>query len=377
MTSDALLHDRAEAPAIDALGVADVIPTTRRIARALSGVVLGVGVITVTAWLAQSAFGGLRAVFEMKVNTAIALTCLSAAVLLHLRERATTSTRSLSLYLSSIVGVLGLLTLAEYSFAWDLGIDQAIAAEHSDFRGARHPGRMGANTAVVLVLLAVAFALRDRPEKRVQWLVEASALAGSAISMLAMIGHVFGARTLYAIGFHTQMAAQTSAALLALSVAFLLSHPDRGAVALIMSSGSGGFMARRMIPVLIVVPTFIGWLSISGVRARIYDVELGMAIDVVLAITVLLVVVLLSARTLNRVDDLRRDGEERILALNARLVRHAHDLEEANQQLESFSYSVSHDLRAPIRCHGVVHAAVVERKAGADDRVAPRGAGRR
>jgi signal transduction histidine kinase len=224
-----------------------------------------------------------------------------------------------------------------------------IAREHPDFVGYAPPGRMGVNTAVVVILLGIAFALRDVAGRRVERIAEASALCASGIALLAVVGHVLGARTLYSVGFHTQMAAQSSAALLALSMALLVSRPERGVVALVLSTGSGGFMARRMIPVLIVVPTMIGWLSVSGVRAGLYDPELGMSIDVALAITVLLVVVLLSARTLNRIDDLRRRGEERILALNERLVRRTRDLEDVNQQLESFSYSVSHDLRAPIR----------------------------
>src|ERR1700751_3195897 len=74
---------------------------------------------------------------------------------------------------------------------------------------------------------------------------------------------------------------------------------------------------------------------------------------------------LLKARDHLQVEvEQRKRREDEIRKLNKELVKRARDLETSNNELESFAYSVSHDLRAPLR-HVIGYSELLQRQASA------------
>ena len=100
--------------------------------------------------------------FPMKANAALCFILTGVALFLTARPPATFNPQLSSLlsYVARLcallAGLIGALTLGEYCFGWNLGIDQWLFREAAGAVGTSHPGRMAQEAALNFVLLSVA-----------------------------------------------------------------------------------------------------------------------------------------------------------------------------------------------------------------------------
>jgi signal transduction histidine kinase len=309
-----------------------------------------VGCLVLIGWILDIQF--LKSLYPnmviMKANTALSFIMIGASLWLLQIKRSNKRIPLIAQVCSGAAASIGFLTIGEYLFGYDLGIDQILFTESPQAVGSSAPGRMGFNTALNLSLIGLSLFILSFERQSLYRLSQSLAAAAALVVLAAFIGYLFGAKSLFGIAFYTKMPMHTGLAFIVICIGILCARPYAGLMTIITSEGIGGILARCLIFPAIAIPLLIAWLRLIGQRAGFYGTEFGLSLYAISNIVVFILLILWAARLLDRIDAERKEMEKEIKKLNKNLQSRASQLEAANKELEAFSYTVSHDLRAPL-----------------------------
>ena len=281
------------------------IAALRSFAKKAGIAVIAIGCTVILGWIFDLPLlkSILPELASMKVNTALCFILGGFSLFIQQPRRAESTIKHQKIYnylifsCSFLITLISFLTLVQYSFNLNLGIDQLLFKDSSILTSSSAQGRMAPNTAVAFLLLGSALLLlsvRHPKYLRVQIL----SCSAFLIAFLGFIGYIYDKNFFYKIGVHPGMALHTSAAFMLLSLGILFANPERGLIAVIASDRAGGIMARRLLPQAIIIPPLVGYFIISGQRLQAYTPEVGISLLSVLNAIIFTVLIWQNAKTL-------------------------------------------------------------------------------
>jgi len=295
----------------------------RTIARLGGVLLLLLGALVLLGWLwnIELLTTVLPGRVTMKPNTALGFLFLGLALFGLTGSRRTRSTQFWSAASATVVMLLGLLTLSEYLFHADLGIDQLL---FKDLLQSPYPGRMAHITAFNFCMAGFSVLLLAFSEKRAN-ISQALAAATGLSALFAIIGYLYGVPALYGSIEYSSMALHTGIGFLVGALSVLFCRPDMGLMSVLTNPYPGGWLARKLLPLAALVPAGLGAVCIHS-RLFSSDVRLNIACLVVSQMVLFMALVWGLAFVLNRAEAEKATAQE-ALARSEKLLQQSQKME--------------------------------------------------
>lgn len=218
------------------------------------------GAIGLVGWFASAPVPTtfIHGQLPMLPNAGLALLLLGTATALLQPRGASRRRRYIAMALASIALAVAVVTLAEYVFGVDAGIDQLVF----ESTAGPHPGRPSPPTAFAMAVLAAAVLVYDvrttASRRPAEWL----ALVGGLTALVGLLAQVFHAGSRYRFQSEPLVgtALPTAIALLLVALGSMFQRPDAGLMRLASSSGPAGILIRRLVLPVVLAPTLVGLL---------------------------------------------------------------------------------------------------------------------
>lgn len=254
---------------------------------------------------------------NMKANTAVCLMLVATAVFLSQDSSVSTMKRRIAQVCAVIVALVGLITLSQHVFGWNVGLDQLLFYESREEAGQSFPGRMGVAASLNFFFLGIAISLLDARSTRWFRLSNISVLTVVAITLLVFLYYFYGI-DIEPVALYFTIALHTVVAFLSICAAIFLVRPERGLLATLLGNSPGGVLARRMWPALLLI-VVLGWIRTIARNENWISMGFATAAFVLAILLIFVALIWWTALTLNRTDRERQLANLALTQSEARL----------------------------------------------------------
>lgn len=185
------------------------------------------------------------------------------------------SWRRLGAVLAVFILLIGGLKLVSSVWGVPFYLDKLLFPGQVNMPALGFVNQMAPNTALCFLFLGTSLWLFHRGGK--EDAAQVLATASFFVALLALLGYIYGARNLTQVSAHIPMAMNTAIAFLFATLAAQLAVPDKGYMRLVVSGGSGGILARRLLPLTLLLPIAGGFFRVWAHHNLEISFEIGVA----------------------------------------------------------------------------------------------------
>ncbi len=277
-----------------------------------------IGVIVLIGWMFNiSIFLSPSSGFStIKSNVGLVFILIGVSLFLLQTKRVNKNNRRITQILAFFVVLIGFLTLIEYIFNINLGIDQILFKETIGALHTSSPNRMAFSAALNTFLAGMSILLLDTKIYRDYRPAQFLAIIVGLVSLLALLGYVYGVSALYFIPQYTAIALYAALTFILVFIAIMFERPNDGVMSLIVSKSLGGVLSRRLLPLIIITPIILGLIWKWGVNTGFYDDSFSYVLLVFSIIIFLSIILWITAISIKKIDNDRYRVRENLRVSN-------------------------------------------------------------
>ena len=276
----------------------------RNISEFLSLFIVFIGFIVLFGWIFNIQFflsPGLG-FSTIKSNVGLIFILIGFSIWLLQNKRINKNNRRIAQIIAFIVVLIGFLTIMEYLFNLNLGIDQILFKETVGALHTSSPNRMAFSAALDSFLAGIGILLMDIKTQHNYRPNQIFAVIGGLISLLALLGYVYGVSTLYYIPQYTAIALYAALTFILVFTAIMFARPENGIMSTITSESLAGLLSRRLLPLIIILPIILGTIWKWGINSGLYDNSFSYALLVFSIIIFLSIVLWTTANSIKKIE---------------------------------------------------------------------------
>jgi len=245
----------------------------------------------------------------MKIITAVCSFFVATVLVLVQIKLPAILTRIITRVLAILICLVCLLTLYVYLYSVNTGHETSITKVSWLAFIIAPEMRMATLTAFTLLLIGCVLFLLTAKRPEAKGIAHILILPAALISYFIPVSYIIGVYSLYEYN-EIPIALNTGIALCAICAIVFLINPDTWLMKVFTSGETGSIFARKLLPPLILLPVVIGWLRLNGERAGFFESDVGVALVAITYLSSFLILIWLTARSVNKIDENRWLSEE-------------------------------------------------------------------